>query len=109
MKFNIIGSGGCVNVLIDTPEDIAYAINNADIKSVDFIFYSHIDPDHTMGMRVVEQLRLDWLAYSIGKKCETPITVGTLPQILQDLTCQGTKYGSVRTNKIDQDRFLKVN
>lgn len=83
-----------VNMLIDTPEDIAYALNNADIKRIDYILYSHIDPDHTMGMRVIEQLRLDWLANSIGLKCNNPITVASLPSIIKDLKCQGTKYGS---------------
>lgn len=83
-----------IHVLIDTPEDIVYALNHANIKAVDYIFYSHIDPDHTMGMRVIEQLRLDWLAYSIGKRCENSIIVGSLPKILQDLKYQGTKYGS---------------
>jgi len=24
------------------------------------VLYSHIDPDHTMGMRVFEQMRLNW-------------------------------------------------
>ncbi|MDF2943247.1 MAG: hypothetical protein K0S01_2105 [Herbinix sp.] len=82
------------NLLIDTPEDIAYALNNADIKAVDYILYSHMDPDHTMGIRIVEQLRLDWLANSTGIRCENPITVGSLPTILNDIKCQGTKYGS---------------
>ncbi|QHQ62836.1 MBL fold metallo-hydrolase [Anaerocolumna sedimenticola] len=82
------------NILIDTPEDIAYALNNADVKKVAYILYSHIDPDHTMGMRVVEQLRLDWLANSIGVKCKNPITVASLPPIIKDLKFQGTKYGS---------------
>ena len=54
------------NLLIDTPEDIAYALNNADVKNVEYILYSHMDPDHTMGMRVIEQLRLNWLDNSIG-------------------------------------------
>lgn len=83
-----------INLLIDTPEDIAYALNNADIKRVDYILYSHIDPDHTMGMRVIEQLRLDWLANSIGVKCKNPVIVASLPSIIRDLKCQGTKYGS---------------
>lgn len=83
-----------VNILIDTPEDIAYALNNEDIRDVEYILYSHIDPDHTMGMRVIEQLRLDWLANSIGVKCSNPITVASLPPIIKDLKCQGTKYGS---------------
>lgn len=82
------------NLLIDTPEDIVHALNNADIKNVDHILYSHIDPDHTMGMRVFEQLRLDWLAASIGLKCKNPLTVASLSTIIKDLKCQGTKYGS---------------
>lgn len=83
-----------IRALIDTPEDIVQALNSADIEAVDCIFYSHADPDHTMGMRVIEQLRLDWLADSIGRKCENPITVGSLPQILNDVARQGTRYGS---------------
>ena len=47
------------SLLIDTPEDIVHALNAADIRSVDRILYSHRDPDHTMGMRVIEQLRLE--------------------------------------------------
>lgn len=82
------------NVLIDTPEDVNYALNNANVGQVDYILYSHIDPDHTMGMRVVEQLRLDWLKVSVGEKNENPICVATLPTILTNLRAQGTKYGS---------------
>lgn len=82
------------NLLIDTPEDIAYAINNADLSNIDYILYSHIDPDHTMGMRVIEQFRLDWLAHSINKTCDNPIEVASLPTIIKDIKCQGTKYGS---------------
>lgn len=83
------------NVLIDTPEDINYALNHADVKQVDSILYSHIDPDHTMGMRVMEQLRMDWLKVSVGGQNTKPIRVATLPTILDDLKAQGTKYGSV--------------
>lgn len=83
------------DLLIDTPEDISYALNNADIKKVEYILYSHTDPDHTMGMRVIEQLRLDWLAYSVGVKCKKSITIASLPSIIKNLKCQGTKYGSV--------------
>lgn len=82
-------------VLIDTPEDINYALNNANVSEVKTILYSHCDPDHTMGMRVIEQLRMDWLLSSVGKKCENPITVVTLPTILEDLKNQRTRYGSV--------------
>lgn len=83
------------NILIDTPEDINNSLNNSNIQNVEHIFYSHCDPDHTMGMRVIEQLKMDWLADSIGKKQVNPIEVASLPAIVEDIKKQGTKYGSV--------------
>ena len=84
-----------INVLIDTPEDINTALNNARIQKVEHILYSHCDPDHTMGMRVIEQLKMDWLAVSLGKKSDNPIEVASLPAILEDIQKKGTAYGSV--------------
>lgn len=81
-------------VLIDTPEDINYALNHANIDQVNYVLYSHIDPDHTMGMRLFEQLRMEWLNISIGIKCKDPVKVISLPKVLEDLKMQGTKYGS---------------
>lgn len=83
-----------VNLLIDTPEDINASLNNAGIRKVEHIFYSHCDPDHTMGMRVIEQLKLDWLADSLGEKARDPIEVASLPVILEDMKRQETRYGS---------------
>lgn len=82
------------NILIDTPEDINTSLNNAHIQKVEHILYSHSDPDHTMGMRVIEQLKLDWLADSIGKKPTNPIEVASLHTIMEDIKKQGTRYGS---------------
>lgn len=82
-------------ILIDTPEDINYALNNAKIDDVKYILYSHSDPDHTMGMRVIEQLRMDWLGLSVGRKNNNPIEVVALPMVLEDIKKQGTKFGSV--------------
>lgn len=81
-------------VLIDTPEDINYALNHANIDQVNYVLYSHMDPDHTMGMRLFEQLKMDWLNSSIGIKCNNPVKVISLPTVLEDLKMQGTKYGS---------------
>lgn len=83
------------NILIDTPEDINTALNNAGVQKVEHILYSHCDPDHTMGMRVIEQLKMDWLAVSSGKALEDPIEVASLPVILEDIKKQGTRYGSI--------------
>lgn len=82
------------NILIDTPEDINVSLNHAGVQRVEHILYSHCDPDHTMGMRVIEQLKMDWLAVSVGKAAENPIEVVSLPTILEDIRQQGTKYGS---------------
>ncbi len=84
-----------VNILIDTPEDINASLNNSGIQKVEHILYSHCDPDHTMGMRVIEQLRMDWLADSLGKKPDNPIEIMSLPAIIEDMKQQSTKYGSV--------------
>lgn len=81
-------------VLVDTPEDINYALNNGKIEGVDYVLYSHVDPDHTMGMRLFEQLRMDWLKSSIGIECKESVKVISLPTILEELKMQRTKYGS---------------
>lgn len=82
-------------ILFDTPEDINYSIINADIDDVKCVFYSHMDPDHTMGMRVFEQLRLDWAKKSINAEEYDPIQVSSLPQVMKDLYLHRTKYGSI--------------
>lgn len=81
-------------ILIDTPEDINYSLNNAGVDEVKYILYSHCDPDHTMGMRVIEQLKMDWLGVSVGQKNENPLQVVALPTVLEDIMKQGTAYGS---------------
>lgn len=50
-----------INALFDTPEDILHQLNRERIQKVDYIFYTHWHPDHTMGMRVVEQMYMDFL------------------------------------------------
>jgi phosphoribosyl 1,2-cyclic phosphate phosphodiesterase len=54
------------NLLIDTPAEIAYQLNRSRIKKIDYLMFSHLDPDHVEGFRVVEQITLDfrsWHAY----------------------------------------------
>lgn len=47
------------------------------------------------GLRVIEQLKMDWLAASIGNGLNHPIEVASLPVILEDIKKQGTRHGSV--------------
>jgi phosphoribosyl 1,2-cyclic phosphate phosphodiesterase len=82
------------SVLVDTPEDINMALNNARIISLDNILYSHWDPDHTLGMRIIEQLRLEWLEYYENKKPNNPIKIFALGKVMKDINNIRNPYGS---------------
>lgn len=47
------------NVLIDTPEEIRTQLIREKITKVNAIFYTHWHPDHTMGIRIIEQINKD--------------------------------------------------
>ncbi len=69
------------NLLIDTPAEIAYQLNRRKIECIDYLLFTHLDPDHVEGFRVVEQIALDfrtWQAYP-----ENRITL-ILPEQLND-------------------------
>ena len=54
------------NLLIDTPAEVATQLNRGLIDTIDFLTFTHLDPDHVEGFRVVEQIALDfrtWEAY----------------------------------------------
>ena len=58
------------HLLIDTPAEIAWQLDRTPIERLDAIMLTHLDPDHVEGIRVVEQLALDfrtWRAYP-GKR-----------------------------------------
>lgn len=83
-----------LNLLIDTPEDIVHALNYADIRQVNTVLFSHIDPDHTLGMRVFEHLRLNWLEISEGKECTNPINVFAMEHVMYDINSIRSRLGS---------------
>jgi phosphoribosyl 1,2-cyclic phosphate phosphodiesterase len=61
-----------INLLIDTPAEIATQLNRSDIRSLDYLIFTHLDPDHVEGLRVVEQITLDfrsWCAYPEKQIC----------------------------------------
>lgn len=54
------------NLLIDTPSEINHQLNRSQIEKIDHLLFTHLDPDHTEGFRVVEQTTIDfrtWRAY----------------------------------------------
>ncbi len=55
-----------ISLLIDTPAEIASQLNRSHIRRIDCLILTHLDPDHVEGLRVVEQITLDfrsWRAY----------------------------------------------
>ena len=55
-----------INLLIDTPAEISWQLNREKIEKIDYLLFTHVDPDHVEGFRVVEQVALDfrsWTAY----------------------------------------------
>jgi len=61
-----------INLLIDTPAEIAGLLNRSRINKIDYVLFTHLDPDHIEGLRVVEQISLDfrtWRAYPEKQIC----------------------------------------
>jgi len=61
-----------INLLIDTPAEIVTLLNRSPIRRVDYLTFTHLDPDHVEGFRVVEQIALDfrsWRAYPEKQVC----------------------------------------
>lgn len=83
-----------LGLLIDTPEDISYSLNREKISKVNTIMYSHWDPDHTLGIRIIEQLRLNWYKYFNGERCTNPINIYALNDVLDDIYQIRNKFGS---------------
>ncbi len=82
-----------INLLIDTPAEIITLLNRSAIRSVDYLTFTHPDPDHVEGFRIVEQIALDfrtWRAYPEKQVCLL------LPEQLQEpLEKLSSQYGSV--------------
>ncbi|MDL2319211.1 MBL fold metallo-hydrolase [Eubacteriales bacterium OttesenSCG-928-A19] len=69
-----------IQMLIDTPEDIAVACNRQNISEVKHLSISHHDPDHVKGIRIVEKIGYDFLAEK-----SAPIGFYALPEVAQDI------------------------
>lgn len=83
-----------LGMLIDTPEDITQAINYSELDEINYVLYSHVDPDHTLGMRVFEHIRLNWLEISKGKECTNPVNVLAMDHVMEDINSIKFKLGS---------------
>ena len=60
------------NWLIDTPAEIISQLNRSGITKIDYLTFTHLDPDHVEGFRLVEQAALDfrsWAAFPEKQIC----------------------------------------
>jgi len=70
-----------VNTLFDAPPHIVLMLNRADIQRVDHLFLTHWHPDHTLGLRFVEQMN-----FSVQTLRPHHVTqVYLAPDVLDDL------------------------
>lgn len=61
-----------INLLIDTPAEIISQLNRSSIRCINYLTFTHLDPDHVEGFRAVEQIALDfrsWRAYPQKQIC----------------------------------------
>ena len=72
------------DLIIDTPKDIINSINRENIESIKNILFTHWHPDHTEGMRVVEEISIYW-KNNVLKNHDVPINVIAPKEILDDL------------------------
>jgi phosphoribosyl 1,2-cyclic phosphate phosphodiesterase len=94
-----------INLLIDTPSEIISQLNRCDINRIDYLIYTHLDPDHIEGSRVIEQSTLDfrtWKAYP-NKRINLLITEKLIPYLRKI----NTVYGSV-FEFYEKSKFINI-
>ncbi|MBF0235648.1 MAG: hypothetical protein HQK65_21830 [Desulfamplus sp.] len=94
-----------ISMLIDTPAEICRQLNRSRIDRIKYLIFTHLDPDHTEGFRIVEQASLDfrsWKAYP-----DKQITL-VLPETLMDrIRNIHSAYGSMIDFYIQQG-FIRI-
>ncbi|NLC11078.1 MAG: MBL fold metallo-hydrolase [Firmicutes bacterium] len=83
-----------LEAVFDTPEDVGTALNREDIKKVSSVFYTHADPDHVMGLRVCEQICLDWFLFGKAEPRRRIIDVYLPGEVYERLFSFSSHYGS---------------
>ncbi len=94
-----------IGLLIDTPAEIAGQINRARLSRVNSITFTHLDPDHSEGFRIVEQIALDyrtWKAYP-----DKTIQVVIPEELEASLHSLNSQYGPL-IEFFEQSGFIKI-
>ena len=94
-----------INLLIDTPAEIINQLSRSSIGHIDYLTFTHLDPDHVEGFRVVEQIALDfrtWRAYPEKQICLL------LPEHLGEQVRElRSQYGSI-LDFYQESGFLRI-
>ncbi|MBT3363107.1 MAG: hypothetical protein HN929_11765 [Chloroflexi bacterium] len=94
-----------IGLLIDTPAEVSTQLNHSNIARVDHLMFTHLDPDHSEGFRVVEQIALDfrtWSAY-----LEKRISLIVPDKIAKRLSHMKSQYGPIIDYYLEKD-FVKI-
>ncbi len=81
------------NLLLDTPAEISQQLNRAAIRYVNYLMFSHLDPDHVEGFRVVEQIALDYRTWRAHP--EKRITLRLPEPLAERIVKISSQYGPV--------------
>jgi phosphoribosyl 1,2-cyclic phosphate phosphodiesterase len=83
-----------INLLFDTPEEVSSQLNRHRINTVNYIFYTHWHPDHTLGMRVIEKMHKFWLGMLVRGEKPKKVKICALGNVMEDLKAIRNKDGS---------------
>ena len=90
------------NLLFDTPEEIRIQLNRENIDKVENIILTHWHPDHTQGLRVMEQINFDHINRLPENK---PINVFIAPRQLEMMK----RYGSGNIlSYLESKKIIKI-
>lgn len=94
-----------INLLIDTPAEIAHLLNRSSINRIDYLMFTHLDPDHVEGFRVVEQITLDFRSWRADPKKQICLL---LPEKLSKRARKiSSQYGPL-LNFFEESGFVRV-
>ena len=82
-----------INLLLDTPSEISSLLNRSPIRRISYLMFTHLDPDHVEGFRVVEQITLDFRTWRAHPKKQICLLLPE--QLRQHARELRSQYGSI--------------
>lgn len=101
------------NLLFDTPEEIRAQLNRERIPAVDHVILTHWHPDHTHGLRVLEQINWDF-AHSRPYHAPIPVHISQWQwDMLREKSCGSfldfyAKRGMITVELIEHRKPIRI-